>query len=50
MKSAAQATFDPMILWISWFDPHAQATFSGSDGFVPQHWGDQNYGMYKTKE
>jgi hypothetical protein len=22
MKSAAQATFDPMILWISWFDPH----------------------------
>ena len=22
MKSAAQPTFDPMILWISWFDPH----------------------------
>ncbi len=28
-----------MILWISWFDPHAKATFSGSDWFLPQHWG-----------
>jgi hypothetical protein len=27
MASAAQATFDPMILWISWFDPDAKATF-----------------------
>jgi hypothetical protein len=26
MKSAAQPTFDPMILWISWFEPHAKAT------------------------
>jgi len=39
MKSAAQTTFDAMILWISWFDPHAKATFSGSDWFLPQHWG-----------
>ena len=29
MKSAAQPTFDPMILWISWFDPHAKAICSG---------------------
>ena len=50
MKSAAQPTFDPMILWISWFEPHAKATFSGSDCFVPQHWGIKNTGCIKLRD
>jgi hypothetical protein len=102
MKSAAQPTFDPMILWISWFDLHnsrinmtrrpkmsdknvlipnigrskccaghfwshdlvdlmfrsspfvdqndAQATFSGSDCFVPQHWGIKITGCIKLRD
>jgi hypothetical protein len=50
MTSAAQLTFDPMILWISWFDPHAKATFSGSDWFLPQHWGIKITGCIKRMD
>ena len=50
MKSAAQPNFDPVILWISWFDPHAKATFSGSDCIVPHHWGIRITGCIKLRD
>jgi hypothetical protein len=50
LKSAAQPTIDPMILWISCFDPHEKATFSGSDCFVPQHWGIKITGCIKLRD
>jgi hypothetical protein len=50
MKSAAQANFYPMILWISWFDSYEEATFSGSDCFVPQHWGIKITGCIKLRD
>jgi hypothetical protein len=52
-----QATFDPMILWIECFDfslvvdqNNAEATFSGSDCFVPQHWGIKITGCIKLSD
>jgi hypothetical protein len=50
IKSAARPTFDPMNLWISWFDPQAKATFSGSDCIVPQHWGIRITGCIKLRD